>query len=355
MKIHLIDIAEALERKIISNRMAPGVQLPSAAELAKQYSVSAKTADRALNRLVRRKLIVRKRGSGNFVCDNRPPESRLRVGVLLWALHEGANEELQFNPAEIFFHTLKELLDERLINYSIFMEDCKQLDQPVNREKKYDIFLMPAGVILNNKAVFRSAGRIPMVIYGDCKYNSGPWHQVIYDFHPGFMEALKYCRRQKISRFFLPVKDQEVVQEKIAALLECGEEIGYKKENFHFCTIPPEIGDNVAGGEYCAEYFLKNHLQDHLIFSVSDYFTYGMQKFFRHAGLKQAVDYQIISYDNFYKYMDEKNELFKVSAITHPLKEHARAVVDMIGELDRHPKVDCYRAYVTAAKEFVTR
>ena len=50
-----------------------------------------------------------------------------------------------------------------------------------------------------------------------------------------------------------------------------------------------------------------------------------------------------------------KNELFKVSAITHPLKEHARAVVDMIGELDRHPEVDCYRAYVTAAKEFVTR
>ena len=355
MKIHGIDIAAALEREIINHRMAPGVRLPSALELARQYSVSAKTADRALNRLARRKLIVRKRGSGNFVHDNHSPENRIRVGVLVWALQESAEAELQFNPSNIFFNTLKELLDERLINYSIFMEDCKQLDQPLNREKKYDIFLMPAGVILNNKEVFRSASKIPMVIYGDCKYNSGPWHQVIYDFHPGFTEALKYCRQQKINKFFLPGKDLKVVQEKITALLECGEESGYKKENFHFCDIPPEISDTVAGGEYCAGYFLKNHLQDHLIFSVSDYFTYGMQKIFRKAGLKQSVDYQIISYDNFYKYMDEKNELLKVSAITHPLKEHARAIADMIGELDRHPEVDCFRAYVTTAKEFVVR
>ena len=355
MKFHRTDIAEALEREIVDNQMAAGVRLPSAAELAKRYSVSPKTADRALNRLARRKLIIRKRGSGNFVQDNRDPEKRLRVGLLWWELKEEAEDELQFNPGNIFLKHLKDLLDERLINYSIFMEDSRHLEQPANREKKYDIFLMPAGVILNNKEVYRSSSRIPMVIYGDCKYNSGPWHQVIYDFHPGFSAALKYCRKMRKNKFFVPSKNQEMVLARQNALLECAEELGFHRNDFHIIDIPPEITGTVAGGEYCAEYFLKNHMPDHLIFSVSDYFTYGMQKVFHRHGLKYKTDYQIISYDNFYKYMDNKNLFFNISGITHPLKEHARAVADMIEELERHPEVDCYRAYVTAAKEFVER
>jgi len=349
-----MDIAEALEQKIISDRIMPGVRMPSAAELAKQYSVSPKTADRALSRLAKRKLIVRKRGVGNFVLDHHYPESRIRVGLLWWTLDESV-DQLSFDPSDIFINTLKKLMDEHLINYELFIENSSQLAQPQNREKKYDLFLMPAGVILNDKEVYRSAIRVPMIIYGDCKYNSGPWHQVFYDFKPGFAEVMKYCRRMKKHKFFLPFKDVEIVRNKCDALFACAGEVGFGNADFHICHIPENITDNVAGGEYCAGYFLKNQLQDHLILSVSDFFTYGMQKVFNRMNLKYSVDYSLISYDNFRKYIDGKKEFFNVSSVTHPLEDHARALVDMIEEVGKMPQTGYYRAYVTAAKEFVIR
>ncbi|MBE6357266.1 MAG: GntR family transcriptional regulator [Lentisphaerae bacterium] len=354
MKIHGIDIAEALEKKIISSRMMPGIKLPSAVELAKQYSVSPKTADRALDRLAKRKLIIRKRGCGNFVLDHRSPESRIRVGVLYWTLNEHISQ-LDFDPSNIFFDMLKKLMDERRINYSTFVEDSSRLSQPANREKKYDIFLMPAGVILNDKEIYRSDIRMPLVIYGDCKYNSGPWHQIIYNFQPGFTEALKYCRRIKKNKFFLPLNDLEIVQEKYQVLMQCAENLGFKSSDFHLCHIPEHIQDTISGGEYCAEYFVKNHLQNHLIFSLSDFFTYGMQKVFKQKNLHYPADYSMISYDNYYKYLGEQCGFFNIPSITHPLEEHARAIVDMIEELDRHPDNGCFRAYITMAEEFVIR
>ena len=42
--------------------MIPGVRLPSARQLAVRYSVAPKTADRALDQLVRKGLILRQRG-----------------------------------------------------------------------------------------------------------------------------------------------------------------------------------------------------------------------------------------------------------------------------------------------------
>jgi len=71
--------------------------------------------------------------------------------------------------------------------------------------------------------------------------------------------------------------------------------------------------------------------------------------------LKYSVDYSLISYDNFRKYIDGKKEFFNVSSVTHPLEDHARALVDMIEEVGKMPQTGYYRAYVTAAKEFVIR
>ena len=60
-------IAALLEQYIIENQIATGVKIDSAAQLARKYAVSAKTADRALNLLARRNLITRIHERGNFV------------------------------------------------------------------------------------------------------------------------------------------------------------------------------------------------------------------------------------------------------------------------------------------------
>ena len=141
-----VEIASRLERSIVENAVVPGVRLPSAGELAVQYAVSPKTADRALDHLARKGLIARQRGRGNFVRDNRPPDKRPRVGFLWWGLSEEI-ETFHFNPWDIFRRTVCRLFDERRIDYDLYRENIRYLEQPANREKKYDIFVVPSALI----------------------------------------------------------------------------------------------------------------------------------------------------------------------------------------------------------------
>ena len=60
-------VAAWLRAEIISGRLKPGEQVPSASALAAQFSVSRNTAVRALHVLKDEGLIVTQRGWGSFV------------------------------------------------------------------------------------------------------------------------------------------------------------------------------------------------------------------------------------------------------------------------------------------------
>ena len=71
-------IAGILRQKIRSRKLAPGAPLPSARDLAMQYKVCMMTANRALDILERDSLILRRKGSGNYVQKNIP-QSNIRI------------------------------------------------------------------------------------------------------------------------------------------------------------------------------------------------------------------------------------------------------------------------------------
>lgn len=64
-------IQQAILEQIQAGRLLPGVQLPSEAELARQYQVSRITAKRALDELVRQGCVFRQQGRGTFVAHAR--------------------------------------------------------------------------------------------------------------------------------------------------------------------------------------------------------------------------------------------------------------------------------------------
>ena len=79
------DVAASIEEEIVGNEMVPGIRLPSASQIAKQYAVSLKTADRALCRLAAKGLISRVRGSGRTGWQRRDFVSHLCTGSVLTA------------------------------------------------------------------------------------------------------------------------------------------------------------------------------------------------------------------------------------------------------------------------------
>lgn len=79
-------IEQAIVQLILEQRLDPGARLPSELELAQQYGVAPMTVRRAMERLERGGIILRRRGSGTFVGSNPPRvpvESPGRVGFIL--------------------------------------------------------------------------------------------------------------------------------------------------------------------------------------------------------------------------------------------------------------------------------
>lgn len=72
-----VQIMEDLERRI-ATELAPGDSLPSEAELAATYGVSRLTVRDSVAALVRRGLVVTRKGSGSFVAD---PVSRYPIAA----------------------------------------------------------------------------------------------------------------------------------------------------------------------------------------------------------------------------------------------------------------------------------
>jgi len=69
---HYQRIHSQLEQLILSGKLAPGSQVPTESELQAQHRVSRITAQQALRRLADQGLVVRQRGRGTYVLNNRP-------------------------------------------------------------------------------------------------------------------------------------------------------------------------------------------------------------------------------------------------------------------------------------------
>ncbi|MBS1370360.1 MAG: substrate-binding domain-containing protein [Lentisphaeria bacterium] len=80
-----LQLAEWFAGRIRSGEFAPGERLPSSRKLASQLKLSAITITAAMDELIRRRLIVRRRGSGTFVTSD-PFELNRRIRIGFFAL-----------------------------------------------------------------------------------------------------------------------------------------------------------------------------------------------------------------------------------------------------------------------------
>jgi GntR family transcriptional regulator len=67
-------LADILAEAIRSGEYPPGARIPSEPRLAKAYGIGRPTVRQAIDRLVHRRLLTRRRGSGTYV---RPPEQEI--------------------------------------------------------------------------------------------------------------------------------------------------------------------------------------------------------------------------------------------------------------------------------------
>lgn len=350
-KIKQQDIASFLEKEIIENEIANGVKLPSATQLAKKYNVSSKTADRALSLLVKKNLIYRKRGCGNFVKNNRPAWKSLYVALFCNALQSPQGDDL----THMFTKLVCQKLKEHSIKYDIFVEHL-QKGTILNKEEfyKYDALIMPAGAALLAKDEL-SKYDSDIIIFADDIVHMGNWHQIVFDYMPGFKKALEYCLGKHKRKFFVPIGNTTIFERRTNAFLDAAKSLGINSKDI--VVFNANIEDELAAslvGEMGAKYFIENKLNDHVIITTSDFATYGMMKVFKENSYIQNRDFFLISYDNLSEYLEGEKLNLDVNSITHPLQEHADALCVMLESITRK-KTNYFQAYFTAATNLVIR
>jgi len=358
-----VDIVRELEGYITGNRLARGLKLPSGSELAKKYGVSLKTANRAMALLVKKGLIARKRGSGTFVKSNKTLKEQYRLGIFLW--RQAAEDTLsEFNYAAYgyFTDTLTRQLTEHDIAYDVFYEkgqDRNNLKLLQLSLCNYDAIIVAAGM-LNPAADYLAKCPIPVILIQDDIVHPGPWHQVVFDYQPGFAAALKYLLRQGHHQFFIVSNDDPTHEEKlhrVEAIMTAAKHLNIPSQNLIIHRgNDPIINSVILCGRNSAEYYCRNKLLKYPVISVSDFITYGFISYMAEQNLKMGVDFKLISYDNLERDLQNPSNKLGISAITHPKEEAAKAAVELLDSLlATNASKDFYRTYFVPAKELVIR
>ena len=356
------DIVRDIEKQILDNNLAQGVRLSTGRELAARYQVSLKTVERAMARLRHRGLISRVRGRGSFVLSSQPMLNKLRV-CFFSAAHSTYQHESAPQLTFAAFDYLRQQMHKQLFeagynldyvieslvrgrSHSRLMQTC--LD-------KYDIVIVPAGVMDYAEEYLRNC-KSQLILILDDIVRYGPWHQIVYDYRPGFRQAIQLFRKLGCRKIIVVGCAGDTSRHRVSIFREEALRLGYAPDD-----IADYFGEQNAVsyfliGQNLAEYYLEHKLFDHGIFSTSDFLTLGMCNEFKRRNIVPGRDLQLISYDNFEGRLNRSDFNPDITSITHPQDEMLKALLSLLESLEKIPSGnDFYKTYFVPARELVLR
>lgn len=356
------EIAREVEKNIVDNELAAGIRLPTGPRLAARYSVSLKTVERAMSRLQKKGLISRVRGKGTFVLSSRTELKKKRIGFFSF-LHPDTNILDSDITRYAAYTYLEEQLARKMSEQGYKLEQIKENSNDKEnlrllhtRLEKYDIVLTPAGVLETADEYLRKC-KCRIILILDDVVHHGPWHQVVYDYRPGFRKAIQLLRSKGFSKILIVgFENDETSKHRIRIFREEALQLGIPEENLPEYEAPQSPLSKFPSGQSCAEYYLKNKMFDHAIFSTSDFLTIGMYDIFRKNNVIPGRDLKLISYDNFEGRIGGADFQYGITGITHPQDEKIQAILAMLDSLEKIPSGGAfYKTYFVPAHELIVR
>ena len=130
-----IQLRDSLKKMIEEEKLQPMMQLPNVAEIAKAAGVSVRTADIAVQELVRDGICFRRPKKGTFV-GKKDDNSRLPIcGV--WS-NFGPNLPYTYPMHHVFFSGITETAKDIGVETVIMTNDTKELMQRYDQSREFD-------------------------------------------------------------------------------------------------------------------------------------------------------------------------------------------------------------------------
>ena len=316
------EIVSELEQYLAEQKLPPNTMIAPASRLSLRYNVSPATVNRAIDRLVERRVLYRVQGSGTFTARAVEAERRLRIGLFM--RNTGMDRSDLYG--QVAFGNQNTMFQQYFQRAG---HDCSfyfhQLPFPPEQLAGIRLYDFDAVIILKGHASRENSEllkkfNIPVVMIMDDKVSRSDFHQVIFNFEPGFRKLLAHLREMGHRSFLIAGNEPG----RTDAILEAADNLGIPRRNFEhqFCKgYRTEYWHTVESAYTIAEYYLTNRPRFSAIMSTSDYISRGIIDYLSGKGLEPGRDYAISSYDNFEKQgMLIHGARPILTSITHPLE-----------------------------------
>ncbi len=346
-----------LLRSTIEQKQIPGdTPMDSTRKLASKYGVSPVTANRAINELVKQKVLYRVPAKGTFVSKSRSwhhPGARIgyypyqgfnvhskEYHLGIGHFYQMMSNFLKQSGYDISMITNIEKDDLSILRRTLDSTDALLLNKEfINRETLPLLCAYPRLIILMDS---------PMV-------SDNPFHQVVPDPFKGFWKAADYFAETGVKEVVITgVQDTETHQ--------------FRRKLFRHVmkTFHPEIilHDDLTYecqeydyGEKCGRAIGGKYLKlssRPAIFSVSDYVSFGILEVLENAGLQAGRDFKLISYDNLEALGVSPYKEPRLTTIEHPHEQLCRELINLLSDLLTNP-VSNYRIVRVPAQKLIKR
>lgn len=326
------------EREIISditgyisdNELTKGTALASTSKMAARYNVSQGTIHRAVNKLVKKGLIYRVRGSGTYVASSIV-DRKSKIGIMGWqrSLNSPLNKAAFSTFEDTLLHRLEKANFEVELIWKIpYFNDRMMVPKSLER---YDLIILSEGMLNPTLASFLTHLNIPVIAIMGEELSTYNFHQVFHDYRLGFMKALNLIKDKGFDNICIASTCCETSLHRAKVLKEC-----VKKLDMNCKEIPEEEKSQIyvdsslliISGREKARYFIEHDWKG-VIFSLSDFLAFGMLDYFTENNLEVGKDVLLVSYDNFESRGVLAGKEPVLTSITHPLIELADATADL--------------------------
>ena len=326
-------IAAQLKQQIRNRKLPPGTPLPSARDLAGHYHVCMMTANRALDLLEEQSLIIRRKGSGNYVAKNIYRGTRLMLGVADMTEHSSAYARqihIDVFPETAIRCLKEENCEVRPISYA----DFRLCDGTV-LEGLHGL-LLSANFINEETEDFIRSLKLPVVIYRSEFELNFPCPQVIPDHSVAMNKLFSLARLESFNGIIVLCQPHPNGRARAEAFEHYAVEYGFQpgqilRIELNQLEIRPKILP------------LVRQIPGKLVISCSDLMTCEIIQLFSEKELVCGRDYQLVSYDNLSKIMPMPPGIPEITSIDYSRTSAAKTAAKQLIRSALNPRSVSYQ------------
>lgn len=321
-------ITSDIEKYLAENKLCKDTKLASTKELADKYGVSLSTIKRVFANLCNKGLIYQVQGKGTFVAKRKVSKLNKYIGYFAWKHNSHSILD------EAAYGTFERRVLDGLLNLGAKVDFIRRLGfrqeiLSMNDAFKYDILLIPAGMVTPSTLPMLKRLSIPIILYGDCKIHDYPFHQVCHFYDTAFEKAVKLIQEKGIKKIYIAQNPEESSEQRGNCLRKIASSMGLEHETLPF-SEEQTAGtlQAIDNGRHFAQYVIENKIEG-LIFSMTDFISIGFAEILDKNNIEIGKKIQLISYDNLESREPYKPEKPIFSSINHPTKILADELLEL--------------------------